>query len=403
MENFHVNMALGVAVCASMFVSVQSTYTGFADVHMMPMRRSDMSVSTYDSTQGTRMYLIGGCSADQVCYDPSDHFSCYCGEITNKTQYYSVDVDRYSTTPADAPRARYRHAAAQVDGVIYLFGGRDIQDAVIKEIDAYTIETNTWSTPCTWADATSDNTAFVDNDQIFLTAGWTETYSSNNVTVLFDPATCSYTTRAPMPNARGDAISISTKSNGKTFHMVVGGFAQDICNGNSIVEQYNTTTDSWTQLQNLKLGRADMALGEIDSHVFAIGGETVNTGCNRSIARTDVERLDVGNLTHPYAGSWVLETEVPANRFRFVGASYQRSIYLFGGQLAWVDNLDGQGNGGFPVSNTTMVYRPNDFTTTTSTSSPTTSPTLDSNSGAVLPVQAFTSLLCTLMCVTLMW
>merc|ERR1719272_2677262 len=70
------------------------------------------------------MYLVGGCSQDQVCYNPASHFDCYCGGITNKTQFYTPVLDRFETFPADAPRARYRHAAAIADGTIYLFGGR---------------------------------------------------------------------------------------------------------------------------------------------------------------------------------------------------------------------------------------------------------------------------------------
>jgi len=51
-------------------------YTGFADVHKMPIPRSDMSVSVYEAAEGTRMYLVGGCSQDQVCYNPESHFDC---------------------------------------------------------------------------------------------------------------------------------------------------------------------------------------------------------------------------------------------------------------------------------------------------------------------------------------
>jgi len=360
-------------------------YTGFADVHKMPIPRSDMSVSVHEAAEGTRMYLVGGCSQDQVCYNPASHFDCYCGGITNKTQFYTPVLDRFETFPADAPRARYRHAAAIADGTIYLFGGRDIADDVIIEVDAYNIKTNTWSTPCTWNGATSDNAAFVEGGEIFLTGGWTPEYNANNQTLRFDPATCALTPLAEMANARGDAIAVSVNTtNGTEFHFVVGGFAKDICNGENVVESYNVSSNKWTQHKDLALGRADMALGVIDSHVFAIGGETVNSGCNRSIAQTDVERLDAGNTTHPFSGDWVVEESVPNNRFRYVGVSYGRTIYLFGGQSAWVENIDGNGNGGFPVSDTTMIYRPASVTDspTKSTASPVAAPTIDNGNSA---------------------
>ena len=96
-----------------------------------------------------------------------------------------------------------------------------------------------------------------------------------------------------------------------------------------------------------------MALGQIDDHIFAIAGESVNDECTRSIPVIDVERLDAGAGTvtgggGSYSGAWAVEQSLPSTRFRFVGASH-KAIYLFGGQRAWVDDLDGNGNGGFPV------------------------------------------------------
>ena len=44
-----------------------------------------------------------------------------------------------------------------------------------------------------------------------------------------------------------------------------------------------------------------------------------------------------------------------------MGASYQSSIYLFGGQGAYTEALDGT-NGGFPVLNEVMVYAPLTYT-----------------------------------------
>lgn len=167
-----------------------------------------------------------------------------------------------------------------------------------------------------------------------------------------------------MPTARGDVASISTEVSGRQYNFLIGGFSTDFCNGDSMVESYDKELDAWTVHSDLLLGRADMALGVIDSHIFVIGGETVNDECSRSVPVSDVERLDAGTVsstgTEAYTSKWEFEEDVPSTRFRFVGASYKRSIFLFGGQATYTDNLDGQ-NGGFPIENTTMLYVPAEY------------------------------------------
>jgi hypothetical protein len=57
----------------------------------------------------------------------------------------------------------------------------------------------------------------------------------------------------------------------------------------------------------------------------------------------------------------VIARAIPSNRFRFVGATYQSAIYLFGGQGAYVNNLQGA-DGGFPVHKSVMKYAPYTYT-----------------------------------------
>eukprot|EP00041_Stephanoeca_diplocostata_P028784 m.832257 g.832257 ORF g.832257 m.832257 type:complete len:457 (-) comp23435_c0_seq11:246-1616(-) len=361
-----------------------SSFQGFELVTEMPIARSDMTVSTYtpsrsgrdvssDSSNGTRFYLIGGCHQDQICDNPNSTLSCYCPGLTNKTQYYLPETDEYVTTCADAPRDRYRHAAAVLDGTIYLFGGRDAQDHVVQQIDAYNIEQNTWSTPCTWINATSDNTAFVANGQdIYLAGGYYAHYTSVGEVLRFHPNNCSLVPRAPMPSPRGDVQSITVNVSDypggpRELHFVLGGFSSDYCNGSRDVTSYDATTNMWTNHADLILGRADMALGDINGDVFAIAGETIDCkpNHNRSVPVTDVEMLARGTNTQPpfYNGSWVQSEEIPTERFRFAGVSYapKTAIYLFGGQGIWQDDITGDGRGGFPIQKTAVMYIPKEY------------------------------------------
>ena len=222
---------------------------------------------------GARIYLIGGCSADQICYDPTSHFGCVCQGLTNKTQYYVPDSNTYVTTCADAPRARYRHAAAELNGVIYLVGGRGANDShVVPEVDAYDIKQDTWSkSPCTWPSsmATSDNTAFTDGAHIYLTGGYLGDYTPTAELLKFDPLTCTFTKLTSMASPRGDVSSFRYPKSaaGPERHFVIGGFGTDVCNPLKTVESYNVAADAWTSYPSLLLGRADMAVGFIKDTV----------------------------------------------------------------------------------------------------------------------------------------
>lgn len=352
-------LALVLLLGGTSGTTAQSTVTppannSFRIIHEMPMARSDMT-ATAVGVIGIKVYLVGGCVADQNCGGEY----CYCPEITNKTHIYNVGTDSYDTNVADAPRARYRHAAVEHNGSIYLFGGRDIADNLITEVDAYNIAEGTWSTPCTWANATSDLSAVTElvdgSTQILLFGGYFADYSTSDSTTQFVPAVCSFVQKTPMPWPRGDLVSVSVETFTGPVAFVVGGFNTDWCNAEATVASYDLAADQWTVRSPLVLGRADLALGEINGHIYAIGGETVNEDCSGAKAVTDVERLD-RNDTERYGGDWVVQADLPSNRFRYTGVSYRNTIFTFGGQGSWVDNIDGSGAGGYPVLNTTMIF-----------------------------------------------
>lgn len=350
--------AIYVLVSCLAVVSSQ-TFVGFTDVAPMPLGRSDMTATvvpdptTPDDGDKTRVYIAGGCSTGNTC--PPDSF-CSCMALTNKTHYFIPAQNRWVTTSADAPRERYRHAAATVNGTVYLFGGRTLDDTIITAVDAYDVAGNQWSTPCQWPAAVSDHTAFIDGNRIFLTAGYNAEYSPIANLTEFNPLMCSFTARTPMPSARGDATSVTVGGR----HFVVGGYSTDFCHPDAVIESYNATANAWMVHSNLTIGRGDAGVGTIDGKVFVIGGETnFDVACSRSAPIDDVESLAPGT-TGRFTGSWSVEEPVPSNRFRFVGATVGGSIYLFGGQGDFIANMDGV-NGGFPVHNDVMRYAPNTF------------------------------------------
>ena len=235
-------------------------------------------------------------------------------------------------------------------------------DAVIKPVDVFNPRTNTWaSTPYIWAAAVSDLGAFTSGSFIYIVGGWNAGYTPVATLTKYDPATNNVTALAVMPGGgRGDIGVISVPDHSKGHrHYAVGGFSADTCNPLTTTEEYDIGTSEWITRKPLALARGDLALGVINDHMFAIAGETKDTDCNSttffpgtSIPVTDVERFDSkGPL-----GKWVVEENVPAGRFRFVAASYQHRIYLFGGQGPL--NTTTKPDPTHHVLKTTMLYVP---------------------------------------------
>jgi hypothetical protein len=83
-------------------------YVGFHTAAVMPFARSDMTATTIvDASGETKIYLVGGCIADQVC-DFTVSSDCYCPEITNKCTYFEPESNLWASCPA-APTYRSRH------------------------------------------------------------------------------------------------------------------------------------------------------------------------------------------------------------------------------------------------------------------------------------------------------
>lgn len=334
-------------------------YEGFNDVSEMLVGRSDMSASVF-ADDDHRIYLVGGCVADQLCSGEDDAW-CSCTEITNACSYYTPKTDTWSLCP-DAPNQRYRHAAVAFGEKLYLFGGRDVMDNVVQAVDVFDLASETWSTPYTWVNASSDNVAFAqageDASGIYLTAGYSAFYEDVGQVLRVDVETWEIDDSfPPMPTARGDAMSHSLTVDGEVLHFVIGGYtgASDLCEPLKTVESFSIESKEWKQHTDLLFGRADMGLGVIAGKLFVIGGETksIASDCITSIPVPDVERFEPGSNNG--AGAWTETVGIPESRFRFVGSSFEDKIYLFGGQGTHTQDLSGDSSG-YPIHNTTMVY-----------------------------------------------
>jgi len=289
---------------------------------------------------------VGGCDVDQIC--PSDTSQvCFCPHITSKVEAYKPVQDEWIILP-DMPRDRYRHAAATVNGKLYLFGGRDILDVIIQQIDIFDTSTNEWTTvPSNWSSATSDLVVVPINTSIFVIGGYDQNYATLGNIQVFDTEYLSWksVSLASMNISRGDACAAFFDGG----ILVVGGFNElNFCQALDSVEFYNLTTNMWQTRPPLLRGVGDCACAIGHDQFHVIGGESKDDPI--SCSRYSVPVANVSSLA-PDAVSWVRETQFPDVRFRFAGAAFGRDFFVFGGQ----DELD-TNTMSYPVLGTVEAY-----------------------------------------------
>ena len=94
----------------------------------LPFALSDFT-ATLVPNRG-RIVIVGGCDEDQVAEDEWT----FCPSISKKVLLYDYAADTWSRG-LDAPRERYRHAAATDGQKLYVLGGRDVAENLVPQTD----------------------------------------------------------------------------------------------------------------------------------------------------------------------------------------------------------------------------------------------------------------------------
>jgi hypothetical protein len=313
----------------------------------LPFARSDHTATTIKGI----IYIAGGCNGAQNC-DMSSGY-CMCSSITKNIVAYDPITNSY--TPRGAlppmPRARYRHLACAVDDVIYFFGGRDLLDNQIRNVDAFNATSRKWLTN-TFATYPlglgSDNSCSTVGNKIFIFGGYTDYYDQSlNSTYSFEPYGSGslssggiglWTKKSgELIVGRGDFAS--TTRDDRYIHIYGGYTVLDFCSPISDAEEYDTFNDIFKRTASMPMKVAEKDDGlYVGGRIVAIGGESksVAQGC------TD---LNITALTrvvsyHVSSDTWRNETSMAEPRMRFASSNVGDIVYSFGGQGLIEDGFD---------------------------------------------------------------
>lgn len=239
-------------------------------------------------------------------------------------------------------------AAATINGIIYVVGGRHIdwttlRIRVLARVDAYNVATNTWSQVASMPGAReAPNGASVINGKLYVTGGRSnvvtpeEFFKPTKTLFVYDPGTNSWTRKADMPQV--GCGGVQGVINGKLYvYMPSVIWCNQGVSGGDMVRfyRYNPVTDTWVSRaappSEAQWSQAKSGTGG------AINGKFYLVGAN--------SRLHVYD---PMSNTWEAKASMSASRSGMKAAMLSGKLFLVGGSEWWSD---------FPLP-TLEVYNP---------------------------------------------
>lgn len=280
----------------------------------LPEARTEVSVTT----DGRLVYLAGGFGqpAGQQASAPRALY------------VYDPAADRWSS-PGPIPEGVNHAGLVHLNGRLYLIGGfRENTFTPTGAVRIYDLAARTWTEGAPLPTPRGALTAVVLDGRIHAIGGNAANASSLDhrdhgvgsdassvgTHEVYDPASNTWTRRAPLPTPRnhlGAAVA-----NGKIH--VVGGRV----GGNMTMtthEIYDPASDSWTAAAAVPTGRSGIAVVEHQGHVYVFGGETSGK------TFSEAERFNART------GTWESLPPMPTARHGLGAAAVGASIYVISG------------------------------------------------------------------------
>lgn len=290
----------------------------------------------YGIAAGGKMYVFGGLAPGW--------------KAMGMTLEFDPATDRW-TRKRDMPAYHHHVAITQIDGRIYMFGGYAApekgQATWIPVANAWEYDPtkDTWRALPPLPTARGSANAVVVNGRIHVFGGATLpkdpgpgfVHPNRNTSVpthdVFDPATNTWTSRAPMITARNHAAAgvIDNRI------YVAGGRAGSVFIPNALnldlVEVYDPATDRWSIVSPMPTARSAAAWGVHDGKLYVAGGEIRH----RDIwgTYTTVEAFD------PKSNSWTRLPPMPLPRHGLAGDFIGNRFHLISGSVQSGTNIPG--------------------------------------------------------------
>jgi N-acetylneuraminic acid mutarotase len=217
---------------------------------------------------------------------------------------------------------RNGHAAAVVNGKVYVIGGEPSPQASLGTVEEYDPTTDTWTWKAEMPTKRTFLCACAVEGKIYafggVTAGVPRAVWNPATLDVYDPAIDTWTTGADMPIST--CLAGACVENGRIY--VMGGVPEGLLHDPpvSIVQEYDPATDTWTRKADMPTARSGLCLCASGGRVYAIGG-----GAYGGAASSSVEAFD------PESDGWTAKPGLPTGRLGLSAAFVDGRIYAIGG------------------------------------------------------------------------
>ena len=248
------------------------------------------------------------------------------------------------------PRSWPAPSAGVVNGLLYVVGGTSVTGTgtALTTLEAYDPVSNTWTTKASMSIGREGPAAGVINGVLYVAGGVVGgTNGGTALTALeaYDPVSNTWTTKAPMPTARGGAAA--GVINGVLY--VVGGITGGGTTLTS-VEAYNPGSNTWAMKAPVPTPGFGMASDVINEILYVAGGATAaGTGL------TSVEAYD------PATDTWTPKASMPQARGGAAAGVINGVLYLTGGSFDALTSVEAYN----PVTNTWATKNDTDIVSVT--------------------------------------
>jgi len=223
------------------------------------------------------------------------------------------------TYKASMPTPRMAFAAAVYQNKVYCIGGRNVagdpNGGYTAANEVYDPATDTWETKAPMPKATGWLVANVAYGKIYVMD-----YSGTNY--VYDPATDSWTTKAPVPAAAFNGYA-SAVLDGKIY--VIGGLSARLDSNLNFI--YNAETDKWSEgsppPSSQGGGAAGATTGALAPKRVYVFGEIANL--------KQGENPDFVRVYNPKNDNWAYGADSPTDRYDFGVAIVNDTFYVVGG------------------------------------------------------------------------
>ncbi len=264
----------------------------------MPVARPGNTVTGIDSL----LYAVGGTNYS-------------CGAYSTLEAYDPATNTWAAKTSMPSPR--WAPSSAAVSGILYVVGGTDgcyNPNPGMNTIEAYDPATNTWTTKAPMPTTRRNFAVGAVNGILYAVGGISNGGGIIATVEAYDPATNTWSTKAPMPTARYNfGVGVV---NGILY--AVGGANYSVYL--ATVEAYNPATDAWTTVAPMSTGRSGHAVGVVNGIIYAVGGYNGVT-----------PTTDSSEAYNPVTNTWSPAAPMPTTRQDVVGGVVNNILYVVGG------------------------------------------------------------------------